>query len=113
MKVRVNILLEKEIAEKAHELGINISKVSENALKQYIQALGNVRFMKQDDFLSPGSSAEESGTSGVGFEPTTTNLGGWCSVRRHEDNTHDHELNQSSKRVRAELPAHRCVRYCV
>ena len=81
MKVRVNILLEKEIAEKAHELGINISKVSENALKQYIQALGNVRFMKQDDFLSPGSSAEESGTGGVGFEPTTTNLGGWCSVQ--------------------------------
>ena len=69
MKVRVNILLDKEIAEKAHELGINISKVSENALKQYIQALQNVRFMKQDQFLSPGSSAEESGVRSPGFEP--------------------------------------------
>ena len=70
MKVRVNILLEKEIAEKAHELGINISKVSENALKQYIQALENVRFMKQDDsLLSSGSSSEESGVRSPGFEP--------------------------------------------
>ena len=78
MKVRVNILLEKEIAEKAHELGINISKVSENALKQYIQALEHVRFMKQDDFLSPGSSAEESGVVGsLGFEPRIANAPGW------------------------------------
>ena len=25
----------------------------------------------------------------VGFEPTTPNLGGWCSVRHHGENTHD------------------------
>ena len=27
---------------------------------------------------------------GVGFEPTTPNLGGWCSVRDSYENTHDH-----------------------
>jgi post-segregation antitoxin (ccd killing protein) len=42
VKTRVNILVEKEIVEKAHELGINVSKACENCLKQYIKALEGV-----------------------------------------------------------------------
>ena len=42
MKVRTNILIEKEILEKAHDLGINVSKACETALKQYIIALESV-----------------------------------------------------------------------
>ena len=41
MKVRTNVLIEKELLAKAHELGINVSKACENALKVYINALTN------------------------------------------------------------------------
>ena len=69
MKVKATILIDKEVLERAHALGVNVSKACENCLRQYIQALQNVRFMKQDQFLSPGSSAEESGVRSPGFEP--------------------------------------------
>ena len=36
------------------------------------------------------SSISKNMAGGVGFEPTTTNLGGWCSIRGNENNTHDH-----------------------
>jgi len=34
MKKRVNIYLYRELVEKAHSLGLNISRIAENALKQ-------------------------------------------------------------------------------
>ncbi len=39
MKKRINITVEAEIAEKAHELGLNVSKTCENALKEAIKRL--------------------------------------------------------------------------
>ena len=39
MKVRTNILIEKEILDKAKELGLNISRTCENLLKRYIQLI--------------------------------------------------------------------------
>ena len=36
----------------------------------------------------------------MGFEPTTPNLGGWCSIRADGETTHDHPTA-----IRAELPA--------
>ena len=42
---------------------------------------------------------------GVGFEPTTTDLGGRCSVQNEGLTRHDHPL------VRAELPAHPSVQH--
>ena len=38
-KVRVNITIEENIVWKAKDLGLNISKISENALKDYIRRL--------------------------------------------------------------------------
>ena len=78
MKVKATILIDKEVLERAHALGVNVSKACENCLRQYIQALENVRFVKQDQLLSPGSSAEESGVVGsLGFEPRIANAPGW------------------------------------
>ena len=39
-KARVNINLDPEVAKKARELGLNISKIAENALREYIRRLG-------------------------------------------------------------------------
>ena len=39
MKKNVTIRIEKDLDEKARELGLNISKVSENALKDMIERL--------------------------------------------------------------------------
>ena len=58
MKKKVSILLDKEILEKAHELGINISKVCENTLKLYIQAIEQAR-KKEQAFLGEASFAKE------------------------------------------------------
>ena len=50
-KVRVNITLDVEVVQKAKELGLNISKVSENALIQSIKAL-EVVFSKNEHEIS-------------------------------------------------------------
>jgi post-segregation antitoxin (ccd killing protein) len=39
MKKRINITVEAKIAGKAHELGLNVSKTCENALKEAIKRL--------------------------------------------------------------------------
>ena len=47
MKVRTSILIEREILEKAQEIGINVSKFTENALKQAIASLTNLNMQIQ------------------------------------------------------------------
>ena len=39
MKKNVMIRIDEEVVEKAKDLGLNISKISENALKEYISRL--------------------------------------------------------------------------
>jgi len=39
MKKRVNIYLDRETVEKAHSLGLNISRIAENALKEAINGI--------------------------------------------------------------------------
>jgi post-segregation antitoxin (ccd killing protein) len=43
LKVRTNILIEESVLRKAQELGINVSKYCENALKIGIEALENAK----------------------------------------------------------------------
>lgn len=38
-KVRTNITIDPELFKKAHEYGLNVSKIAENALKEYIRRL--------------------------------------------------------------------------
>jgi len=55
MKVRTNILIDKEILQTAQALGLNISKTCENSLKQYIAAIQNI---KPETNLQNSSGAE-------------------------------------------------------
>lgn len=47
-KVKVHITMNKEVVKKAKELGLNISKISENAIKQYIEKLEHSTPIKVD-----------------------------------------------------------------
>ena len=58
--MKARILIEKEIVEKAHELGINVSKACENCLKQYIAAIESVK-------LTNGGQKTEGSAETVGF----------------------------------------------
>ena len=58
----MSVTIDKEIYEKSHALGINVSKACENYLKQLNQTIEAANNGKQ--LLSPGSSAEESGWCG-------------------------------------------------
>ena len=78
MKARTTLLIDKETIERAQSLGLNISQTCENSLKVIMNFMQN-GYSRIPEFLSPGSfpSGKESGVAGgVGFEPTTTNLGG-------------------------------------
>jgi len=47
MKKRVNIYLDRKIVEKAHSLGLNISRIAENALKQAINQINGAYNKKE------------------------------------------------------------------
>ena len=47
MKKRVNIYLDRELVEKAHSLGLNISRIAENALKQAINRIDGANSKKE------------------------------------------------------------------
>ena len=77
MKKKVSISIDKEILEKAHELGINVSKVCENSLRFYIQAIEQAR-KKEQAFLGEASFSKEGSVVGsLGFEPRIANAPGW------------------------------------
>ena len=47
MKRRVSVYLDHEIVEKAHSLGLNISRIAENALKQAINRIDGANSKKE------------------------------------------------------------------
>ncbi len=75
-KENVMIYLDPQVVKEARELGLNISKVSENALKEAIRRLkGENSQNKQDSLFSdrraePTNGAQTDMAPGVGFEPT-------------------------------------------
>ena len=68
MKKKVSILIDREILEKSHALGINISKACENYLKQLIDAIENANQLNRQKISDPATAG-----SGMvrppGFEP--------------------------------------------
>jgi post-segregation antitoxin (ccd killing protein) len=68
-KRKISILVDKNVIEKAHELGLNVSKFAENALKDGIKALTEAKQNKPPFSTEP--FLPEKGHAGpVGFEPT-------------------------------------------
>ena len=72
MKKRINITVETEIAEKAHELGLNVSKTCENALKQAIKALEQTKIQTETNggyVNARGASPPQDWCSGRDLNP--------------------------------------------
>ena len=67
-KQRVMINLPPEIVKKARNLGLNISKVAENALVEAIKRLGSPVFANKPDIKADHSHSDV--VREVGFEPT-------------------------------------------
>ncbi len=80
MKKMTTIRIDKEVYQKAKELGLNISKICENALKLYIQRLQDINNeilsnqTEKTDGASGGIRTRDFRLSGAGFEPGTTAL---------------------------------------
>ena len=75
MKKRINITIEAEIVEKAHELGLNVSKTCENALKEAIRRLGTLVPQSETNGGDIDSRKAVSSAKMVlrpGFEPGST-----------------------------------------
>ena len=78
-KVKVTLLMDDEVVKKGKNLGLNLSKVCENALIDMIKRIespkgdtgtGNrTAKCEREDVAGPG-----------GFEPSTPDLGGLCSI---------------------------------
>ena len=63
-QVRVNLTIDREVVTKAKEIGLNLSKVCENCLKQGIKSLESTMFRE---------NPREGGTGTVGSD--------WCGRR--------------------------------
>ena len=68
MKAKVSVTIDKDILEKSHALGVNVSKVCENYLKEIIHALENLN-NQNTPFLGKASFAKEGLVRLPGFEP--------------------------------------------
>ena len=77
LKKSVTIRIDAEVVEKAKELGLNISKVCENALKEKIAILESYSGKRSSVF---GEAFSEKGSvePRAGFEPATHGLRGRC-----------------------------------
>ena len=75
MKVRTSILIEREILKQAKEIGLNISKICENAVKIYITRLQAV-----NEEIASGSGAGRS-SSVVGHRPDAAKVAGSSPAR--------------------------------
>ena len=79
-QVKVNLTIDEEVVKAAKQLGLNMSKISENALKEYIKRLTKSETMtnggKPSLSLSEGSlfGKRESSKPRAGFEPATSAL---------------------------------------
>jgi hypothetical protein len=77
-KVNCSISIDPIILKKAHELGLNVSKITENTLRDCIDALENRNTPKNQSLsLTSVSFGKEKPIAGpMGFEPMTFSLEG-------------------------------------
>ena len=82
-KATVSITLPPELVKKAREYGLNISKISENALKNYIERLEGVKTETNGGsrFLGEASFTKEGSVDGAGFEPAASTMPTWRSFQ--------------------------------
>ena len=76
-KGNVVLYLDKELVLKSKELGFNLSKTFENHLIHLMTQFSAVNSVNNFELSENGLEV----AGGEGFEPSTPNLGGWCSIR--------------------------------
>ena len=69
MKVRENILIEKNVLEKAYELGLKVSKCCDSALKLYISAIATANSQIELDISATFGCLSRQEVRPPGFEP--------------------------------------------
>ncbi len=62
--------MDRDVITEAKDIGLNLSKTCENALKSTIKLLTNSNNTRNDDFSSSVDSSDNSLVREVGFEPT-------------------------------------------
>jgi post-segregation antitoxin (ccd killing protein) len=76
LKTTVGVYLPRDWVEKAKNKGLNLSRVTEQALSSILDYMDtqNIKMNSETSpvFLSPGSFLKESGVPRAGFEPATT-----------------------------------------
>ena len=106
-KGNVVLYLDKDLVEKSKELGFNLSKTFENHLIHLMTQFSAVNSVNNFELSENGLEV----AGGEGFEPSTPNLGGWCSIRTellaHSTNL-DGKLNINTLLNREVSPA---IRY--
>jgi hypothetical protein len=79
----VNLTIDEDVVKEAKEIGLNLSKIAENALKRAILALKNSKIYsnEQRPQNNVGNALPQNHMAGgTGFEPATTSLGGLCPI---------------------------------
>ena len=71
-KVRTNILISRDLLEKAKKLGLNISRITENALEAYINRLKDIQ-----NEITKTSSFKPENSQAKGRERETVGVSWW------------------------------------
>jgi post-segregation antitoxin (ccd killing protein) len=74
-KIRTNITIDPQVLKKAKEYGLNVSKIAENALKEYIRRLeGSSQQTETNGGYTDTRSVSHQHrmVDGTGFEPATS-----------------------------------------
>ena len=79
MKVKVSVSIDKIEYERARKNGLNTSQICTNALKVCNDAIEGA--IGKPSFSVEPFQEKRVLAGGEGFEPSTPNLGGWCSLR--------------------------------
>ena len=78
MKAKVTLLIDSETVQKAKEIGINLSKASEYALSQMINAIESVDFQNNERKHENRRFLQ---VDRAGFEPAASTLRMWRSYQ--------------------------------
>ena len=80
-KITVGIYVDEQIVKKAKELGLNISKLCENCLKEAIRRMTEAKTSKNfsDNIFCSQNSYQV--VDGAGFEPATSTMPTWRSFQ--------------------------------
>ena len=79
-KARTTLTIDKEVLEKAHQIGLNVSQFCEKALKDAIELLEQRKrkTMTNGGYTDARSASPESREPRAGFEPATSALPRRC-----------------------------------